>query len=48
MIDLFSPAPFVIMNQSFIPGDKILMLYFLLTFSRTKLIVALLWIFQAQ
>jgi hypothetical protein len=41
IIDLFSPAPFVIMNQCwiidilkrFIPGKKILTLYFLLTFS---------------
>jgi hypothetical protein len=51
-IDLFSPILFVIMNQCwiiyilkyFIPSDKILMLYLLLMFSRTKLIVGLLWI----
>jgi hypothetical protein len=46
------PNPFLIMNQCWIicilnrftPGDKILTLYFLLTFSRTKLTVARLWI----
>jgi hypothetical protein len=49
---LFSSTPFVIMNECwiiyilrrFIPSDKILALNFLLTFSRTKLTVVLLWI----
>jgi hypothetical protein len=52
IIDIYSPTPFVIMNQCWIIyiskrftlADKILTLYFLLTFSRTKLTVVVLWI----
>jgi hypothetical protein len=52
IIDLFSRFFFVIMNscwityslKRFIPGDKILTLYFLLAFLRTELNVLLLWI----
>jgi hypothetical protein len=54
--DLFSPVLFVIMKQcwiiyifkSFVPGDNILTLYFLLTFTRTKLTVVILWVLLAS